>query len=115
LEEHRAAVWLVNTGWTGGPYGVGRRMTLAYTRALLRAALAGELAAARFSPDPVFGLLVPEACPGVPAEVLRPRATWPDPAAYDAAARRLAQLFRDNFARFTAAAPDGVRRAGPIG
>jgi phosphoenolpyruvate carboxykinase (ATP) len=115
LEEHKAAVWLVNTGWTGGPYGVGRRMQLAYTRALLRAALAGELAGVGFSPDPVFSVLVPAACPGVPAEVLRPRATWPDPAAYDAAARQLAKLFRDNFARFTASVPEGVRLAEPVG
>src|SRR5205814_189829 len=103
MEKHRAAVWLVNTGWTGGGYGVGRRMPLAVTRALLRAALAGTLQGVPTQPDPVFGVAVPASCPGVPAELLRPRETWPDKAAYDAKAKHLAGLFRENFKKFEAA------------
>jgi phosphoenolpyruvate carboxykinase (ATP) len=115
MEKHRAAVWLVNTGWTGGGYGVGRRMPLAVTRALLRAVLSGELAGVPTATDPVFGLAVPTARPGVPGELLRPRDTWPDKAAYDAQARKLAELFRENFAKFAAQAPEAVRAAGPRG
>jgi phosphoenolpyruvate carboxykinase (ATP) len=115
LRAHGSQVWLVNTGWTGGPYGQGKRMPLALTRELARAALAGTLAEVPCVPDPVFSVLVPQSCPGVPAEVLRPRATWPDSTAYDAQARRLAALFRDNFQRFTAQVSDGVRLAGPHG
>jgi phosphoenolpyruvate carboxykinase (ATP) len=115
MEKHRAAVWLVNTGWSGGGYGVGRRMPLAVTRGLLRAALAGQLADVPFAPDPVYGVAVPAACPGVPAEVLKPRDTWADKAAYDAKARHLAGLFRENFAKFEAQAPAAVRAAGPRG
>src|SRR5262249_2990573 len=83
LARHGRQVWLVNTGWTGGPDGVGQRMKLGHTRAMVRAALAGALAGVPFVPDPVFGVLVPQTCPGVPPEVLRPRDTWRDPAAYD--------------------------------
>ncbi len=113
LREHKSEVWLVNTGWSGGPYGVGRRMPLAATRALVRAALGGTLAGAEFVPDPVFGVLVPTACPGVPARLLRPRDTWPDPAAYDARARQLAALFQGNFAAYASQVSEAVRRAGP--
>jgi phosphoenolpyruvate carboxykinase (ATP) len=95
LERHKVPVWLVNTGWTGGPVGVGSRMKLDYTRALLKAALTGSLDGVGFAADPVFGVEVPTACPGVPAEVLTPRATWADQAAYDAQAERLAGLFRE--------------------
>jgi phosphoenolpyruvate carboxykinase (ATP) len=115
LREHGSEVWLVNTGWTGGPYGVGRRMPLAHTRAMVRAALGGALTGAEFVPDPVFGLLVPVACPGVPARLLRPRDTWADPAAYDARARQLAALFRANFQAYAGQVPEAVRRAGPLG
>jgi phosphoenolpyruvate carboxykinase (ATP) len=113
LREHGSTVWLVNTGWGGGPYGVGRRFPLAHTRALVRAALGGALAGAEFVPDPVFGVLVPTACPGVPARLLRPRDTWADPAAYDARARQLAGLFRANFQAYAAEVPEAVRQAGP--
>ncbi len=113
LREHHSEVWLVNTGWSGGPYGVGRRMPLAHTRALVRAALDGTLAGAEFVPDPVFGVLVPAACPGVPARLLRPRDTWPDPASYDARARQLAALFQANFTAYAGQVPEAVRRAGP--
>jgi phosphoenolpyruvate carboxykinase (ATP) len=88
-------------------------MPLGLTRALVRAALAGTLDAVPCTPDPVFGVLVPESCPGVSAEVLRPRHTWADGAAYDAQAQRLAGLFRENFQRFAAQVSDGVRHAGP--
>jgi phosphoenolpyruvate carboxykinase (ATP) len=111
MEKHRAAVWLVNTGWSGGSYGAGRRMPLAVTRALLRAALTGRLADVPTQPDPMFGLAVPASCPGVPPELLRPRDTWPDKAAYDAKAKQLAGLFRENFKRFEAS--EAVRSAGP--
>jgi phosphoenolpyruvate carboxykinase (ATP) len=100
MENHRAAVWLVNTGWSGGSYGQGRRMPLAATRALLRAALAGQLDAVPTQPDPVFGLAIPTSCPGVPPELLRPRDTWQDKSAYDAKAKHLAGLFRENFKKF---------------
>jgi phosphoenolpyruvate carboxykinase (ATP) len=113
VQEHGVRVWLVNTGWTGGAYGTGRRMPLAYTRAMLRAALCGKLEAARFAPDPVFGVLVPAAVPDVPADVLQPRGTWADPSAYDAQARRLAGLFRANFEKYAATVSAAVRDAGP--
>jgi phosphoenolpyruvate carboxykinase (ATP) len=113
LREHGSAVWLVNTGWSGGAYGTGSRMKLAHTRAMVHAAIDGELAGASFEADPVFGLEVPRAVPGVPPEVLRQRATWPDGAAYDAAAARLAKMFKDNFARFEGQVSAEVRKAGP--
>src|SRR5690606_24199590 len=86
-------VWLVNTGWTGGPYGTGHRMKLGFTRAMVTAALSGALEHAHYVPDPVFGLAVPAKVPGVPSDILAPRATWPDPAAYDAQAAKLAAMF----------------------
>ncbi len=96
LQRHGAQVWLVNTGWSGGPAGQAPRMKLAHTRAMLRAALSGELQNASFSAEPVFGLAVPQNCPGVPAELLRPRNAWKDPAAYDAQAAKLAGMFQQN-------------------
>jgi phosphoenolpyruvate carboxykinase (ATP) len=113
LARHGSRVWLVNTGWTGGPYGTGRRVKLGHTRAMVRAALGGALDGVPFAPDPVFRVLVPRSCPGVPPELLTPRATWPSPAAYDAQARRLAELFRQNFARYADQVPEAVRQAGP--
>ena len=98
--RHGARVWLVNTGWTGGPYGVGRRMSIAHTRALLRAVLRGDLVETAFEREPFFGLELPTQVPGVPNEVLNPRHTWADQAAYDRSAKQLAAMFRDNFARF---------------
>lgn len=100
LERHNVPVWLVNTGWTGGPFGVGKRMSLAHTRALLRAALTGELANVSFTADPVFGLAVPSSCPGVPDGVLRPRDAWTDKAAYDARAKELAARFATEFKKY---------------
>jgi phosphoenolpyruvate carboxykinase (ATP) len=113
IAAHDASVWLVNTGWTGGPAGVGKRMEIGHTRALIRAALAGQLADVPTQRDPVFGVDVPQSCPGVPPEVLTPRTTWEDPEAYDAQARRLAGMFAANFAQFSEQVPAGVRNAGP--
>ncbi|MDX1568105.1 MAG: phosphoenolpyruvate carboxykinase (ATP), partial [Longimicrobiales bacterium] len=112
---HGSRVWLVNTGWTGGPYGVGRRMRLAHTRAMVRAALAGRLDEVETEPDPVFGLQVPAAVPDVPTEVLHPRRTWDDSDAYDDQARALASMFADNFEPYQEEVEEEVRRAGPTG
>lgn len=101
LQQHRIPVWLVNTGWTGGPYGVGQRMKLAYTRALLKAVLGGQLEGVSFTPDPVFGLAVPASCLDVPEVVLRPRQTWADTAAYDRKAKELAERFRAEFQKYS--------------
>lgn len=113
LERHRTRCWLVNTGWTGGPYGEGHRMKLAYTRAMIRAALDGRLDRVPTRPDPIFGLDVPAAVPDVPGEVLDPRGTWRDPARYDVQAKKLAEMFRANFTQFHDQVTDEVRRAGP--
>jgi phosphoenolpyruvate carboxykinase (ATP) len=113
IERHEATVWLVNTGWTGGPYGKGVRMDLRQTRAMVHAALQGRLDQIPMRREEVFGLEVPETVPGVPPEVLLPRATWDDPAAYDAQAERLADMFRRNFGQFADQVPEEVRRAGP--
>jgi phosphoenolpyruvate carboxykinase (ATP) len=113
LRRHGSRVWLVNTGWAGGPSGRGRRIPLAHTRAMVRAVLAGQLERGAFRADPTFGLMVPEACPGVPAQLLRPRETWPDPAEYDARARQLAGLFRKHFQAYEGQVEAGVRQAGP--
>jgi phosphoenolpyruvate carboxykinase (ATP) len=113
LRAHRSVVWLVNTGWSGGAYGTGSRMKLAHTRAMVLAALEGKLAGAKFEADPVFGLEVPTAVPGVPSKVLRPRDTWADGAAYDAAAAKLARMFEDNFEKFADEVSAEVRGAGP--
>jgi phosphoenolpyruvate carboxykinase (ATP) len=113
IARHKSACWLINTGWSGGPYGTGSRMKIAHTRAMVRAALTGALAQTPFAQDPVFGLHVPASCPGVPDEVLNPRNTWKDKAAYDARAKELAEKFKKNFEQFTAAASPEVRNAGP--
>ena len=113
IDQHRSRVWLVNTGWTGGAYGTGKRMKLGYTRAMVRAALAGELDDVASVTDPTFGLAVPQQVRGVPTEVMSPRDTWSDPAAYDAQARKLAAMLEKNFEQFAAAVSDGVRKAGP--
>ncbi len=113
IATHNAKVWLVNTGWTGGPYGVGSRMKIAYTRAMIRAALSGALDAVTFERHPVFNVDVPTSCPDVPASVLNPRGTWADGAAYDAQARKLAQMFVDNFKTFAADVDAAVVAAGP--
>jgi phosphoenolpyruvate carboxykinase (ATP) len=113
IERHGAKVWLVNTGWTGGAYGTGSRMKLSYTRAMVRAVLAGALDKVSFVKDPVFGVDIPASVPDVPPEILVPRRTWTDPAAYDAQARKLAQMFRDNFEQYRSEVSDAVAKAGP--
>jgi len=113
LAEHESQCWLINTGWTGGAYGVGHRMKLQHTRAMIHAALRGQLDDVATQTDPVFGLHIPETVPGVPTDVLQPRTTWQDGAAYDEQARRLAKMFADNFEKFAAGVSDGVRKAGP--
>lgn len=113
IDRHGVTVWLVNTGWTGGPYGVGKRISIAATRAIVKAALDGRLAEVAVAPHPVFGVSVPAACPGVGAELLDPRRTWPDPAAYDAAAARLSGMFRENFEPFGKEVSSEVAEAGP--
>ncbi|MBY0231181.1 MAG: phosphoenolpyruvate carboxykinase (ATP), partial [Gemmataceae bacterium] len=114
LRRHGSAVWLVNTGWTGGPVGAGgRRMPLDATRALVRAILAGQLDAAPMAHDPLLGAMVPQACPGVPPEMLQPRRTWSDGAAYDEQARRLASLFEGNFEPYRDQVGESVRSSGP--
>jgi phosphoenolpyruvate carboxykinase (ATP) len=113
IARHQSRVWLLNTGWTGGAYGTGSRMKIAYTRAMINAALSGALDSATYEVDPIFNLEVPTSCPGVPSEVLTPRNTWQDKAAYDAQARKLARMFADNFAAFETTASPEVKAAGP--
>ena len=113
IKKHHANVWLLNTGWTGGPYGKGHRFSLKYTRAMVHSILNGSLTKAGFTPDPVFGLPIPNAVPGVPTEILQPRNTWADGLAYDAQAKKLAAMFRENAAKFNM--PDAVKNAGPKG
>jgi len=115
IRRHAPAVWLVNTGWTSGPYGVGHRMAIPHTRTMIRAALAGSIVESSLAADPIFGLKTPRAVPGVPSEVLDPRATWSNPADYDAQARRLAAMFRENFARYQDQVEDEVKAAAPRG
>jgi len=114
LKEHDSKVWLVNTGWSGGAYGVGKRMKLSYTRAMIRAVLDGSLDKAQVREDPVFGLSVPTGVEGVPDAVFDPRGTWPDGAAYDEQAKKLAGMFRKNFEKFGETS-EAIRSAGPKG
>ena len=114
IARHQSAVWLVNTGWTGGPYGVGSRMKIAYTRAMITAALTGQLDTVRFDRHPIFNLEMPTVCPGVPDSVLNPRNTWPDGAQYDAQAKKLAGMFVENFKAFEKDVPASVKEAGPL-
>lgn len=111
IAEHDVRVWLVNTGWSGGKYGVGKRVSIADTRAMVHAALNGELDDVPYVTHPVFGLEMPTRCPGVSAHVLDPRSTWADPAAYDQQAARLASMYRDNFAKYADLVSEDVRAA----
>ena len=113
IRSSRARCWLVNTGWTGGGVGTGKRMPLSYTRAMVNAALSGELESADMSEDPIFGIAVPQNVPNVPSEMLAPRATWDDQDAYDEQANRLAEMFIDNFKKYADEAPGGVQESGP--
>ena len=114
IARHKVDVWLVNTGWSGGPYGVGQRMKISYTRAMINAALNGQLRDIPTTRDPNFGIAVPTSCPNVPAEVLNPRNTWADKAAYDTQARALASMFIDNFKAFAGEVSSEVNLAGPV-
>jgi phosphoenolpyruvate carboxykinase (ATP) len=109
IDEHEVTCWLVNTGWTGGPYGIGKRMSIGHTRAMVNAAIDGSLADVTLETEPFFSLRIPASVPGVPPEILNPRAMWSDPAAYDAQARKLARLFAENFTKFEAHASDAVK------
>jgi phosphoenolpyruvate carboxykinase (ATP) len=113
IEEHGSHCWLVNTGWTGGPAGVGSRMKIAYTRAMVNAILDGSLNDAEYREDPIFGLQVPTHVEGVPDEVLNPRNTWSNPEAYDDQAYDLAQKFNDNFQKYAEGTPDEIKAAAP--
>jgi phosphoenolpyruvate carboxykinase (ATP) len=113
MKEHGSRVFLVNTGWSGGPYGIGKRMSIRHTRALITAALNGELDRVEYAPDPVFHFDVPKSCPGVPAEILTPRNTWADKVAFDTKAKHLAELFVKNFDKYRSEASADVVAAQP--
>jgi phosphoenolpyruvate carboxykinase (ATP) len=113
IDKHNAQVWLVNTGWSGGPYGMGKRMKIQYTRAMIHAALSGALNDVPMTVDPIFGVHIPTKCPDVPADVLIPSNTWEDTKAYDAMAKKLAREFGQNFEQFAKQVAEGVRAAGP--
>ncbi|HEY3566543.1 MAG TPA: phosphoenolpyruvate carboxykinase (ATP) [Thermoanaerobaculia bacterium] len=113
LKAHGSRVWLLNTGWTGGPYGVGQRMKLGFTRRMVAAALTGELDHVETRTDPIFGLAVPVRIDGVPDKLLHPRETWQSPADYDAQASKLADMFADNFKKYESEVDESVKAAGP--
>ncbi|HYE64719.1 MAG TPA: phosphoenolpyruvate carboxykinase [Pyrinomonadaceae bacterium] len=114
MDEHKSDCWLVNTGWSGGPYGEGQRMKIAYTRAMIRAILNGTLARIETRPDPVFGVHIPVSCPDVPPEVLVPRNTWRDKETYDRKARELARRFNENFKKYEDGVSEAVRHVAPV-
>jgi phosphoenolpyruvate carboxykinase (ATP) len=113
IAKYGSRVWLVNTGWTGGPHGVGSRMKIAYTRAMIRAALSGQLDNVSYQRHSIFNIDVPTSCPDVPGAVLDPRGTWTDKAAYDAQASKLARMFIENFKAFESGVTAEVLAAGP--
>ena len=113
IRRHDSQAWLVNTGWSGGGFGVGQRIKLSYSRAIIDAIHGGELSQVATVEDPWFGLEIPTACPGIPARLLQPRQTWPNAEDYDAAAQRLAALFQTNFQRYAEGASHEVLSAGP--
>jgi len=113
MAKHNVDCWLVNTGWSGGPYGVGNRMKIAYTRAMVTAALDGSLVNIPTEEDPIFGVHIPTSCPNVPSEVLKPRNTWQDKSSYDEHAQKLAEMFKKNFEQFEEQVSQEVKEAGP--
>ncbi len=113
MQVHNVNVWMVNTGWTGGPYGIGSRMKLKYTRSMITAALEGKLNDMKFEDHPVFGVSVPQACPDVPSEILNPRNTWGDKTAYDERTKCLASLFIKNFEKYAAGVSEEILSAAP--
>ncbi len=114
MHDSKVNVWLINTGWTGGPYGTGSRMKLKYTRAMINAALDHQLDDVAYSKHPVFGLNIPQECPGVPSNILDPKNTWSDPLAYDEKAIYLSKIFNENFKQFEANATEGIKSGGPL-
>jgi phosphoenolpyruvate carboxykinase (ATP) len=112
ITKHKTVVYLINTGWSGGPYGIGKRMNIHYTRSMVTAALSGQLDKVDYRHDSVFNLDVPATCPNVPSEVLNPRNTWSDKEAYDISAKKLAQMFVDNFKKFGNVSSE-IQAAGP--
>ena len=114
MRKHGTRAWLVNTGWSGGAYGVGKRIKLAHTRSIIDAIHSGALAIANTQPDPIFGFAVVAECPNVPAEILIPRKTWTDKSRYDTTAKKLAELFRNNFSAYESSVSAEVRGAGPL-
>jgi phosphoenolpyruvate carboxykinase (ATP) len=113
IRQHNVKVWLINTGWSGGAYGIGERMAIPHTRAMVNAALDGKLDDVPTVHDPVFGMEIPQTCPGVPTEILQPKNTWKDDAAYDAQAAKLAGMFHENFIHFADQVSEDIRQAGP--
>lgn len=114
MKEANVKVWLINTGWTGGPYGIGNRMKLKYTRAMITAALNGELDHVKYENHKVFGIAKPQSCPNVPSEILNPRNTWEDKDLYDTKAVELAQKFKANFQKFESYANEEILAGGPL-
>lgn len=114
MKQFNVNVWMINTGWSGGSYGTGSRMKLGYTRAMITAALEGTLNEVEFEQHPVFGMMMPVSCPGVPAEILNPRNTWTDKTAYDATAVKLAKEFIKNFEKYAAGVTLEILDAAPI-
>jgi len=115
ITKHNTKVYLVNTGWSGGAYGTGSRMKLRYTRAMITAALNGELEKAEYVHDKLFNVDIPQSCTNVPSEIMNPRNTWKDPQEYDAAAKKLAAMFHDNFSKKYPNMPEEIAAAGPLG
>jgi phosphoenolpyruvate carboxykinase (ATP) len=113
MQKYKVNVWLINTGWTGGPTGVGHRMKLSYTRAMITAALEGKLNNCEYENDPLFGIGIPKECPGVPPDILNPKNTWTDKNAYDEKAKYLAELFIKNFENYSAGVNEDVKAAAP--
>ncbi|HET7115227.1 MAG TPA: phosphoenolpyruvate carboxykinase (ATP), partial [Hanamia sp.] len=114
MKEHHVNVWMINTGWSGGSYGVGNRIKLSYTRAMIAAALEGKLDKVTFEAHPVFGMMMPEKCPGVPSEILNPGNTWKDKDDYDKKAKYLAMKFVENFKKFSDHAKEEILAAAPV-
>ena len=113
MKENKVNVWLVNTGWTGGPYGIGSRMKLSFTRAMITAAIKGKLNHVNFEEHPIFGFMMPLSCPDVPSEILNPKNTWLDKGSYDQKAIELAHAFVSNFKQFDDFAGDEIKSANP--
>ena len=113
MREHKVNVWMINTGWSGGAYGVGKRMKLSYTRAMITAALNGELDNVEFEAHPIFGMMMPKTCPNVPKEILHPKFTWENRDDYDVTAKKLAQMFINNFEKYAAEVDDEILAAAP--